>query len=126
VKSFATSTEFGAIRPVRLFTISGRWPEVRYSTETMPRRRNAQQEYPLVNVIRIKNQRLACDVDSRRLTALEEYIRYAEHETGEKPTPGEVVGVALEHLFKLDQGFQRWQEQHHKPDQRDPIGNQVH
>lgn len=78
-----------------------------------------QQEYPLVNVIRIKNQRLTCDVDSRRLITLEEYIRYAEQQTGEKPTSGEVVGVALEQLFKLDLGFQRWQEEHRKSDQTD-------
>jgi hypothetical protein len=40
-----------------------------------------------------------------------DYINYVEKVTGEKPTAGEVVGAALEHLFRLDVGFQKWPEQ---------------
>lgn len=75
------------------------------------KRTSAEQDYPLVSVIRIKYQSLKCDVDVRQLDTMSEYITYVEQVGGDKPTPGEVVGAALEHLFRLDVGFQKWQEQ---------------
>jgi hypothetical protein len=69
-----------------------------------------EASYPLVNVQRF--QSLKCEVDKRQLEELAEYIRYVEtvSSAGEKPTEGEVVGVALAELFKLDRGFQDWKE----------------
>lgn len=78
----------------------------------MPNKRTTdQKDYPLVSVIRIKYQTLKCDVDVRQLEGMANYIAYVEQVTGEKPTQGEIVGAALEHLFKLDVGFQRWRDQ---------------
>ena len=76
----------------------------------MSKRANNQQEtnYPLVSVQRF--QSVKCDVNTRQMEELARYISYVESATGEKPTEGEVVGVALAELFKLDRGFQRWKE----------------
>ena len=82
----------------------------------MNRRTNSQPEssYPLVNVQRF--QSLKCDVNTRQLEELANYISYVESATGDKPTEGEVVGVALAELFKLDRGFQKWRERPQKAD----------
>ena len=76
----------------------------------MSKRANNLQEtnYPLVSVQRF--QSLKCDVNTRQVEELARYISYVESATGEKPTEGEVIGVALSELFKLDRGFQRWKE----------------
>jgi len=37
-------------------------------------------------------------------------MSYVESAAGEKPTEGEVVGLALSELFKLDRDFQKWKE----------------
>ena len=76
----------------------------------MSKRANNLQEaiYPLVSVQRF--QSVKCDVNTRQVEELARYISYVESATGEKPTEGEVVGVALAELFKLDRGFQRWKE----------------
>ena len=65
-------------------------------------------DYPLVSVQRF--QSLKCDVNTRQLDELARYISYVESATGEKPTEGEVIGVALTELFKLDRGFQKWKD----------------
>ena len=65
-------------------------------------------DYPLVSVQRF--QSLKCDVNTRQLDELARYISYVESATGEKPTEGEVIGVALSELFKLDRGFQKWKD----------------
>lgn len=70
--------------------------------------------YPLVSVQRF--QSLKCDVNTRQLDELAKYISYVESATGDKPTEGEVVGAALTELFKLDRGFQKWEERSQKPD----------
>ena len=72
----------------------------------MPKRNNNHSEttIPLVSVQRF--QPLKCDVNTRQLDELAVYMRYVESVGGEKPTEGEVVGVALVQLFKLDRGFQ--------------------
>jgi hypothetical protein len=83
------------------------------------------RDYPLVSVQRIKLEPLKCEVDSRHLEKMGRYITYVHEIAGEKPTPGEVVGAALEELFKLDKGFEKWQEKspkapdsaHNEPDQ---------
>ena len=83
------------------------------------------RDFPLVNVQRIKFESLKCDVDSRYLEKLGQYITYVHEATGEKPTQGEVVGVALDELFKLDKGFGRWQEQAARSDgQAHKSGNE--
>ena len=84
----------------------------------MSRRTNnvAESGYPIVTVQRF--QSIKCDVNTRQLEELGQYIAYVESVGGEKPTDGEVVGAALAELFKLDRGFQKWKEQHHKPDVR--------
>ena len=76
----------------------------------MSKRANNLQEisYPLVSVQRF--QSVKCDVNTRQVEELTRYISYVESATGEKPTDGEVIGVALSELFKLDRGFQRWKE----------------
>ena len=76
----------------------------------MNKRANNPQEtnYPLVSVQRF--QPITCDVNVRQLEELAEYIRYVESAGGDKPTEGEVIGVALAELFKLDQGYVRWKE----------------
>ncbi len=76
----------------------------------MSKRANNLQEtnYPLVSVQRF--QSVKCDVNTRQVEELARYISYVESATGEKPTEGEVIGVALSELFKLDRGFQRWKE----------------
>jgi hypothetical protein len=76
----------------------------------MSKRANNLQEtnYPLVSVQRF--QSVKCDVNTRQVDELAQYIGYVESATGEKPTEGEVIGVALSELFKLDRGFQRWKE----------------
>lgn len=76
----------------------------------MNKRTNNLQEsnYPLVNVQRF--QSVKCDVNTRQVEELARYISYVESATGEKPTEGEVIGVALAELFNLDRGFQRWKE----------------
>ena len=76
----------------------------------MSKRANNLQEtnYPLVSVQRF--QSLKCDVNTRQVEELARYISYVESASGEKPTEGEVIGVALSELFKLDRGFQRWKE----------------
>lgn len=73
-----------------------------------------EANYPLVNVQRF--QSLKCDVNTRQLEELANYIGYVESATGDKPTEGEVVGAALAALFKLDRGFQKWKEQSNKSD----------
>ena len=65
-------------------------------------------DYPLVSVQRF--QSLKCDVNARQLDELARYISYVESASGEKPTEGEVIGVALAELFKLDRGFQKWKD----------------
>ena len=84
----------------------------------MSRRTNSVAEtgYPIVSVQRF--QSIKCDVNTRQLEELGQYIAYVESVGGEKPTDGEVVGGALAELFKLDRGFQKWKEQHQKPDLR--------
>ena len=84
----------------------------------MSRRTNsvAESGYPIVSVQRF--QSIKCDVNTRQLEELGQYITYVESVGGEKPTDGEVVGAALAELFKLDRGFQKWKEQHQKPDLR--------
>ena len=84
----------------------------------MSRRTNSVAEtgYPIVSVQRF--QSIKCDVNTRQLEELGLYIAYVESAGGEKPTDGEVVGAALAELFKLDRGFQKWKEQHQKPDLR--------
>ena len=67
-----------------------------------------ENNYPLVSVQRF--QSVKCDVNTRQVEELARYISYVESATGEKPTDGEVIGVALSELFKLDRGFQRWKE----------------
>ena len=76
----------------------------------MSKRANNLQEtnYPLVSVQRF--QSVKCDVNTRQVEELARYISYVESATGEKPTEGEVIGVALSELFKLDRGFQRWKD----------------
>ena len=76
----------------------------------MSKRASNLQEanYPLVSVQRF--QSVKCDVNTRQVEELARYINYVESATGEKPTEGEVIGVALSELFKLDRGFQRWKE----------------
>lgn len=76
----------------------------------MSKRANNLQEsnYPLVSVQRF--QAVKCEVNTRQVEELARYISYVESVTGEKPTDGEVIGVALSELFKLDRGFQRWKE----------------
>ena len=76
----------------------------------MSKRANNLQDtnYPLVSVQRF--QSLKCDVNTRQVEELARYISYVESAAGEKPTEGEVIGVALSELFKLDRGFQRWKE----------------
>ena len=76
----------------------------------MSKRANNLQDtnYPLVSVQRF--QSLKCDVNTRQVEELARYISYVESASGEKPTEGEVIGVALSELFKLDRGFQRWKE----------------
>jgi hypothetical protein len=76
----------------------------------MSKRSNNLEEtnYPLVNVQRF--QSVKCDVNTRQVEELARYISYVESATGEKPTDGEVIGVALAELFKLDRGFHRWKE----------------
>ena len=76
----------------------------------MSKRANNLQEanYPLVSVQRF--QSVKCDVNTRQVEELARYINYVESATGEKPTEGEVIGVALSELFKLDRGFQKWKE----------------
>ena len=76
----------------------------------MNKRANNLQDgtYPLVSVQRF--QSLKCDVNTRQIEELARYISYVESAAGEKPTEGEVIGVALSELFKLDRGFQRWKE----------------
>ena len=76
----------------------------------MSKRANNPQDtnYPLVSVQRF--QPITCDVNVRQLEELGQYIRYVESASGEKPTEGEVIGVALAELFKLDQGYVRWKE----------------
>ncbi len=82
----------------------------------MSRRTNNLPEtnYPLVSVQRF--QSLKCDVNTRQLEELANYIGYVESATGDKPTDGEVVGTALAELFKLDRGFQKWKDRSQKPD----------
>ena len=76
----------------------------------MSKRANNLQEanYPLVSVQRF--QSVKCDVNTRQIEELARYISYVESVTGERPTDGEVIGVALAELFKLDRGFQKWKE----------------
>ena len=76
----------------------------------MSKRANNLQDtnYPLVSVQRF--QSLKCDVNTRQVEELARYISYVESAAGEKPTEGEVIGVALSELFKLDRGFQKWKE----------------
>ena len=76
----------------------------------MSKRANNLQEsnYPLVSVQRF--QSVKCEVNTRQVEELARYISYVESVTGEKPTDGEVIGVALSELFKLDRGFQKWKE----------------
>lgn len=76
----------------------------------MSKRANNLQEanYPLVSVQRF--QSVKCDVNTRQVEELARYISYVESAAGEKPTEGEVIGVALAELFKLDRGFQKWKE----------------
>ncbi len=76
----------------------------------MSKRANNLQEsnYPLVSVQRF--QSVKCEVNTRQVEELARYISYVDSVTGEKPTDGEVIGVALSELFKLDRGFQRWKE----------------
>ncbi len=76
----------------------------------MSKRASNLQEtnYPLVSVQRF--QSLKCDVNTRQIEELARYISYVESATREKPTEGEVIGVALSELFKLDRGFQKWKE----------------
>jgi hypothetical protein len=59
---------------------------------------------------------LKCDVNTRQLDELLQYISYVESVVGDKPTEGEVVGAALSELFKLDRGFQKWKERSGNPD----------
>jgi hypothetical protein len=82
----------------------------------MPKRNNNHSEttIPLVSVQRF--QPLKCDVNTRQLDELAVYMRYVESVGGEKPTEGEVVGVALVQLFKLDRGFQEWKDRSVKAD----------
>lgn len=82
----------------------------------MPKRNNNESEttIPLVSVQRF--QPLKCDVNTRQLDELAVYMRYVESVGGEKPTEGEVVGVALVQLFKLDRGFQEWKDRSAKAD----------
>src|SRR5262245_29063492 len=82
----------------------------------MNRRANSQPDgnYPLVSVQRF--QSLQCDVNTRQLDELLQYINYVESVVGDKPTEGEVVGAALSELFKLDRGFQKWKERSEKSD----------
>ena len=82
----------------------------------MSKRANNLQDtnYPLVSVQRF--QSLKCDVNTRQVEELARYISYVESAAGEKPTEGEVIGVALSELFKLDRGFQKWKDRSHKPD----------
>lgn len=82
----------------------------------MPRRNNDHSEtaIPLVTVQRF--QSLKCDVNTRQLEELAVYMNYVESVGGEKPTEGEVVGVALVQLFKLDRGFQEWKDRSVKTD----------
>jgi|SRR5260370_36769255 hypothetical protein len=85
----------------------------------MSRRTNnlPESNYPIVNVQRF--QSLKCDVNTRQLQELGQYVSYVDSVTGDKPTEGEVVGAALAELFKLDRGFQKWKEQAaQKPDAR--------
>jgi hypothetical protein len=74
--------------------------------------------YPLVSVQRF--QSLKCDVNTRQLDELAQYISYVESASGDKPTEGEVVGAALTELFKLDRGFQKWRERSQKSDAGSP------
>ena len=73
-----------------------------------------EANYPLVSVQRF--QSLKCEVHTRQLEELSNYIEYVESAAGEKPTEGEVVGAALAELFKLDKGFQKWKERPQKSD----------
>ena len=84
----------------------------------MSRRTNNLPEtnYPLVNVQRF--QSLKCDVNTRPVDELANYIGYVESATGDKPTEGEVVGAALAELFRLDRGFKKWKDRSLKADSR--------
>ena len=73
-----------------------------------------ENDFPLVSVQRF--QSLKCDVNTRQLEELANYVAYVESATGDKPTEGEVVGAALIELFKLDRGFQKWKDRSQKPD----------
>jgi hypothetical protein len=83
----------------------------------MARRPNNTEarDYPLVNVQRIKLEAFKCEVDSRQLEKMGRYINYVHEIGGEKPTQGEVVGAALEELFRLDKGFAEWEARSPKP-----------
>lgn len=70
----------------------------------------AERKAPVIELIRIKKQKLKIDIDTRHLVIMEQYINYLEEVTGEKATPGEVVGGALAQLPKVDAGFHKWQE----------------
>jgi hypothetical protein len=74
----------------------------------------AEANYPLVSVQRF--QSLKCEVHTKQLEELANYVEYVESALGEKPTEGEVVGAALSELFKLDKGFQKWKERPQKSD----------
>ena len=73
-----------------------------------------ENDFPLVSVQRF--QSLKCDVNTRQLEELTNYVAFVESATGDKPTEGEVVGAALVELFKLDRGFQKWKDRLQKPD----------
>src|SRR5262249_28136954 len=81
-----------------------------------------EASYPLVSVQRF--QSLKCDVNTRQLEELARYISYCEYASGEKPTEGEVIGVALSELFKLDRGFQKWKDGVETPTSRPKIAGQ--
>jgi hypothetical protein len=91
----------------------------------MSRRTNnlTESSYPIVNVQRF--QSLKCDVNTRQLEELGQYISYVDSVTGDKPTEGEVIGAALTELFKLDRGFQKWKDQAHRPDGRAHKASEV-
>jgi hypothetical protein len=71
---------------------------------------------PLVRVQRFDS--IQCQVDTRQIEELSSYIDYVNSVTRMKPTEGEVISAALEHLFKLDEGYQQWKEGSHRPDGR--------
>lgn len=90
----------------------------------MSRRASNLQEsnYPLVNVQRFHS--LKCEVNTRQLEELANYISYVESATGDQPSEGEVVGAALAALFKLDRGFQKWKERSQKPEKSSDKANE--